>query len=232
MTSSIFSFPNIQIAISTKKDGTMKHKKKFVLKNVQTFLSKHAITDNLITMNQVHGNKVVRNAPVGSTVDAADAVISVTPNSSIGVVTADCLPVLLYDVKTHAIAAAHAGYRGIFSEILPHVIAALEKSGSKRKNIFVGIGPAIGTCCYRVDLARASDFSAKFGSKYVVRKGDGEYLDLKNIAYDQLVQAGVVTDHINIIPICTSCQNETYFSYRKDTDDTFGEFISVIARKN
>lgn len=226
---SIFYHPCVRIVTSERQDGSMKKNRKFERNNLRQFLEKNHIESTLITMDQVHGNQVVVVSETDETIiPETDAIVTLRNDISLGVVTADCLPVFFYDPKNNVIAVVHAGYRGLFQEIFFNVMGVLSELGSRPQEVLVGIGPSIGVCCYSVDEKRADNFKKKFGSQYIVDSSGKQFLDLKALASDQLLGLGVHKEGIAILPLCTECQNDKYFSYRADTNETFGEMISVI----
>lgn len=114
----------------------------------------------LVIAKQVHGNKTLTvTKPWGFAEGAeADAMVTALPGIALGVLTADCAPVLFVDKKARVIGAAHAGWRGAVGGILESTVDAMKKLGAEPKNIFAAIGPCIGAASYEV----SADFSAPF----------------------------------------------------------------------
>lgn len=155
-----------------------------------------------------------------------DAMITGLPGVVLTILTADCVPILLYDPVRKAVGAAHAGWRGTDLEILPKTIRAMqEEYGSRPEELLVGIGPAIGACCYEVGLEVAERF-VKYPHA-VASCGEKFRLDLKEINRLQALKAGVKEMNIEHSPICTSCEREEFFSYRAE-DGCDGRFASCI----
>lgn len=158
----------------------------------------------------------------------ADAVVSNVPYMVLTVLTADCVPVLLYDPVKHAIGAVHAGWQGTEKNILSKTIHKMQEVyGSKPEDIVVAIGPAIDRCCYEVGSEVGNIFINKY--EQCIDRGvskDKYQLDLKCINLLQAVECGVSTDNIEVSPICTACNSDRYFSYRKDKSS--GRFVSAI----
>ncbi|HHS92747.1 MAG TPA: peptidoglycan editing factor PgeF, partial [Campylobacterales bacterium] len=158
-----------------------------------------------------------------------DALITNRPNIMLTILTADCVPILLFDPVQNVIAAVHAGWKGTKEQILHKTVKSMhENFNSNPKNIISGIGPSIGRCCYEVDWNVAQHFS-KIESSYL-QKRDKYMLDLALINKYQLLKAGLEEKNIELSNICTSCENETYFSYRKEGGCS-GRFISMIGLK-
>ena len=126
---------------------------------------------------------------------------------------ADCTPVILYDIKQKIGAISHAGWRGTAQKIAPKTV---EKMNSNPKDIIAVIGPAISVCCYEVGEEVFEQLKAtvsNFDGLY-----DGKKVDLKGINARQLREIGV--EKIDICPYCTCCNNDLFFSYRKENGTT------------
>ena len=181
----------------------------------------------LVTARQVHGDRVVHAPDVDDTTEA-DAVWSSSAAIAVGVRTADCLPVLLEDRRTGAVAAVHAGWRGVLSEIVVRTLEALEGQGSRREDLWAAIGPCIQPCCFEVDGDLPARFAAAFGDAVVVAApGKAKvHLDLPAAVLGSLGRAGVPVDHVSRLPHCTSCEAR-FFSYRREHGKT-GRQLSFI----
>ena len=133
-----------------------------VKKNLQIVKKKIKSTaKSIFLLNQVHSNKyffISKNYKLNNKKIKADAIITEQKNLPIGVLTADCVPLLLYDNKRCIIAAIHAGWKGAFKGIISKVISFMIKKGCKKNNITVAIGPCIGQTNYNV----REDFKKKF----------------------------------------------------------------------
>ncbi len=188
---------------------------------------------NLKLMNQTHSNKVVviNKQNVKNKSFKSDAIITNLKGYALGVLTADCVPIILYDVKSQTIGCIHAGWKGAFSGIIENTIKKFKKINSKNK-IFACIGPCIGKKSYEVDL----DFYKKFvirskkNSIYFTKKNNKKkFFNLRKYVGDKLKRMNVKIDHINHD---TFKEKSSFFSYRrsqklKKTD--YGRCISVIA---
>lgn len=157
----------------------------------------------------------------------ADAVITGLSGVALGVKVADCVPILLYDEKSGAIGAVHAGWRGTAEAILPAAIRKMaEAYGSRPADIKAAIGPSIKGCCYEVGIDVLAQIKACF-------KGNGHdktgpfigteqqkgkaYLDLGKANEMQALHAGVRAENIWISGTCTCCNPERFNSYRRET---------------
>ncbi len=148
---------------------------------------------------------------------------------------ADCVPVLLYDSEKHIAAALHAGWKGTISYITGKMIEKLLHFCSSRpENIYAGIGPSIGPCCYEVgeDVYREYKLSG-WTKKNVISPGKEQgkyYFDLWQANKQQLIDIGVKPGNIEIASICTKCNSEEFFSSRASYNNT-GRFVAGIMLK-
>lgn len=181
--------------------------------------------DRLVVGNQVHGAEITvvtgKDAGRGaydnaSRLPATDALVTAEANLCLMVLTADCVPVLLYDRECHAIAAIHAGWRGTAAGIVGKTVNLLqERYGSDPRNILAGIAPAIGKCCFEVGEEVAKVFQARYARQVEEGKLPGKYrVDLSGINTLQLLEAGLKAEHIEQAGICTLCHPTDFFSYR------------------
>ncbi len=161
-----------------------------------------------------------------------DAVITDRKGVLIGVQGADCVPVLLYDRRTHATGTVHAGWRGTAAEILKKTIEAMgDRFSSSPSDIIIAIGPGIRWCCYGVGYEVIEAVEKVTGAgDYFIMKGEKYCLDLPTANRHQAVAAGVLPENIWMSDDCTFCQNEKYYSYRfaKGPTGRQGGFIGVI----
>jgi YfiH family protein len=182
-----------------------------------------------VMVKQVHGDNILiidKTAEDVSTFtkDAmqktCDAIITNQKEIGIGVVTADCLPALLYDPARSVIAAVHAGWRGTLQRILPKVVCQMVSLFEcKAKDILVGMGPAIGPCCYTVGKAVTEPLKSAHPDweKYLTPSEDGKArLDLTALNSRQIEDAGILKKNIFSVRLCTACNDGLFFSYRRD----------------
>lgn len=155
-----------------------------------------------------------------------DAFITDKPNLPLAVFSADCLSVFLYDPKTPAIGLAHAGWRSTQENIIAKTLRLMrDKFNTRAEDLYAGLGPSIRNCCYKV----GAEFAGLFA--YGLLKNNAHYyLDLAGINRKQLLDSGVRGINIFDSGICTSCQNEELFSYRREGKDC-GRMMSVIMLK-
>ncbi len=174
----------------------------------------------LVTVHQVHGNRVVEAAEAPA---EADAVWTARPGVALGVKTADCVPLLLEDPVGRRVAAVHSGWRGTWAEIAPLAVAAL---GGQPRELRAAIGPCIRVCCYVVSDELAEQFSSRYGAPVVQRRDGKPHLDLAKTVRLQLQRAGV--SHIDDVgDLCTSCDRR-FHSFRREKGAP-GRQVSFIA---
>ncbi len=231
----IFSkFPGLRHGISTRTLGSMKNKGRMNDTNIQKFLHVLDISpDRLVLMEQIYSGDVavVENIDEKK-IQSVDSLVTDKENLYVGVVTADCLPILFYDPEKQIAAAVHGGYKGLSKLIINHTIEKLKQLGSKPKDVLVGIGPGIGVCCYNVDADRIRLFQDTFPShkNFFFKKNDAYFLDLKKIALLNLLDEGISEANIEILDICTKDNLNTFYSYRGEGAEMYGEFISLIGK--
>jgi hypothetical protein len=188
---------------------------------------------DLITLHQVHSADVVHvTAPLGDERPKADAMVTATPGVALGVLTADCQPVLFADVEAGVIGAAHAGWRGAMNGILEATIDAMEGLGARREHMSIVIGPTISQSSYEVgpefvDLFMAEDVAnSRF---FAAGPGDRAMFDLPGYSLARLRDAGV--GHAEWTRYCTYRDPDRFFSFRRAThlgEADYGRLISVI----
>ena len=209
-----------------------KNKVKQNLKIVKDKISKSS--NNIFLLNQVHSNRFVyikKNLKSNFRKIKADAVLTDQVNIPIAVLTADCVPILLFDRKKKMIAAIHAGWKGAYKGIISKVIKFMIKKGCKQKNIIAVIGPCIGKNSYNVK----QDFKNKFLNKnkkikiFFYHKKDMIYFDLANYVKSQL-KLNKITN-IEMKNLDTFIKKNNFFSARqalRSGFDDYGRNISII----
>ena len=185
----------------------------------------------LVTVHQIHSAEVVTvTAPwPDDTRPQADALVTNRPGLLLGVLTADCAPVLLADAEAGVIGAAHAGWKGALAGVTDRAIAAMEALGASRTRIACAIGPCIAQASYEVDAG----FVAKFGpdtARFFKLGREGHALfDLEGYVAARLTAAGIAM--IERLSLDTYSDESRFFSYRRAThrgEADYGRQISVI----
>lgn len=219
---------NIRITISSKRHGAIKKNKKIQKENLEKFLKEAGIDiDSLTLMKQVHGNMVTLVDNHQAIIDAVDGVVTSKKIFFLGVLTADCVPVLLFDKDQQIISAVHAGYKGILMGIVENAIEKMVRFGAKLNDINVILGPSIGSCCYSINTERAQLFRKQFGLDMIEERNGKTFLNLAGVVKKILLNKQISEKHIFNSDICTSCHNNDYFSFRRE-GDSFGTFVSII----
>jgi len=189
-----------------------------ILKNRNHF-SQHFPNTKFIVANQIHSANIYivsKNEELGwdsldNAIENSDALITNQQNIMLTILTADCVPILLFDPKQKVVAAVHAGWKGTKKEILFKTIQKMQETfNSKPKDILAGIAPSIGKCCYEVDWNVAQHF--KLIKSAYDEKAEKYMLDLPYINKLQLLRAGLEEENIEMSNVCTACEVEHYFS--------------------
>ncbi len=204
----------------------------------------------LVTLRQVHSTTIHPAAREDAGEEATlsgDGLLTDQAGVVLGVQTADCVPVLVADPQTGVVAAFHAGWRGTLGRIVEGGVARMVGDfGVKSENLLAAIGPAIGPCCYGIGAEVEQQFRAGFryadellrppaaracltepsGSE---QTGPTAHLDLPEANRRQLLNAGLRAEAVDLLPWCTRCRNDLFFSYRAEQGST-GRMLSIIAR--
>lgn len=201
----------------------------------------------VVTLNQVHGREVAavrRGSPRPPAGQDADVLVSNDPNVAIAVRAADCVPLLLADSRTGAVAAVHAGWRGTAAGAVTAAVEALSgQFGSRPGDLLAAIGPSIGACCYEVGTELVDAFAAAGHARHLIdrwflapppRPGSTERpklrLDVAGANRDQLVLAGVPEEHIFACGLCTAMHLDVLTSFRAEKEKA-GRMAGVIRCK-
>lgn len=189
-------------------------------------------TRRVVRLNQVHGCRVAmvdREPPAGEF--EADAVATRAGDLVLTVRVADCVPVLIADRATGAVAAVHAGWRGTQAGIVAGAVQRLAQAyGSVAADLRAAIGPSIGPCCYEVGDDVRDAFHASGWRDDVLGRWFGEpvgHLDLWRANREQLVGAGVADSSIALSSLCTACHGGWLESYRRDAQAA-GRMVAFI----
>ncbi|MDA7606692.1 peptidoglycan editing factor PgeF [Pelagibacteraceae bacterium] len=245
------TFNNINHAFFSKNGGVSqgiysslncglgsKDKKENVLKNLDIVSKQIELNNkNLFTMNQTHSNRVVVINDTNKHVQRvhSDALVTRQKNIAISVLTADCVPVLIYDEVNQIIGSIHAGWKGAVSGIIENTLSEIFKI-SKNNKINVAIGPCIGVNNYEV----GKEFYAKFikeskkNERFFLSNGKDKLLfNLRNYINSKFEELDV--KYIENIDIDTFSDNINFFSFRRSKhlgEKDYGRCISVISLIN
>ena len=198
------------------------------------------VGQSLVTLKQVHGNTVhiIDNPSMTDAQLQGDALITCTSNISVGVFTADCLPVLAFG-KTW-IGACHAGWRGVAERIIPRFLDLILKQGERPEDIRVHVGAGIGPCHFEVGRDVCNRLLSAYNSKntfapetvFVSPHPNKEkvFFNLKALAKIQIQEFKIRSQQIQISEECTFCISEKFHSFRRD-GAVAGRQISLIFKK-
>ncbi len=189
----------------------------------------------LVTLHQVHSATVVPVTAAFTDDERphADAMVTATPGVALGILTADCAPILLADLDAGVIGAAHSGWKGALAEIGPATVAAMEQLGARRDRIVAAIGPTIARASYEVDLAFRDRFCAvdpEHDAFFAAGKPGHCQFDLEGFIASRLAAAGVRT--VIATGVDTYPDEARWFSFRRTThrsEPDYGRQLSVIA---
>ncbi|MFD0692736.1 peptidoglycan editing factor PgeF [Paenibacillus sp. GCM10027628] len=199
---------------------------------------------------QVHGKEVivVSNQEKGmgrltreGAIQAKDGFITNEKGIVLCAQFADCVPLYFYDPVNRAVGLAHAGWKGTVLKISMATISLMTHTfGSRPEHIRAAIGPSIGVCCYEVDdmvASRVYEALSDIGSSpdqaypIIQSKENGKYmLNLQELNRILIEQAGILSSHIEVTQLCTSCSTDTFFSHRKEGGVT-GRMVAWIGLK-
>ena len=241
-------FKNVKHCFFSRKNGVSdglfkslncglgsKDKKENVLRNLELVSEKiNCKKGHLITLNQTHSSKVVffnhkrevKNKLLG------DAIVTKIPNIGIGILTADCAPILLYEPKKKIIACVHSGWKGSFNKIIENTIQEIKNLNSNIDDLIAVVGPCIKKESYEVRI----DFFNKFLNEDLANKvffnktkNDKYFFDLRGFINKKLSNSGI--QNIDNINIDTYTEKKSFYSYRRskfNNEKDYGRCISVI----
>ena len=186
----------------------------------------------IVTMRQVHGDQIVevKDKALKETGEA-DGMVTVGTGIHLGVLTADCVPILIVAPKHKIVAAVHAGWRGTLMGIAGKMVRQFNDSfGVRADEVEAALGPSIGACCYEVKDDVTGPLREKWGrlAEENIQTRDGKsFVELRQLNHAVLESAGVPSKQIFQIGSCTSCASDEFFSYRREKKET-GRQVSFI----
>ena len=224
----IYNLGKIKIIFSTAiNDRSFNRHKSFGVENLNSIVKDFNL-DDIQYLDQVHSDKVFIYDGLNKNIkdEEGDAIITNVDNTAIGVFTADCVPIIIADVKNNIIASIHSGWRGTFNSI---IVKTLEKMLNEFKTDIsetkVFIGPHIRQCCYEVSEELKKSFIEKTNiDEDILFKNRN--LSMEECILKDLREFGVRENNIYSLNLCTYCENDTkLFSYRKSVG-TYGRLFS------
>ena len=209
----------------------------------------------LVQMKQMHSAVVHRVSAPPREPLAGDGIITDTPGLLLAIKTADCVPVLVADVKRRVVGAFHAGWRGTAARIVEKGVGEMRRQfGSLPRDLRAAIGPSIRRCCYQVGPEVRAEFDSQFPYSadlfeevfdadaihvrypmlFLTARAPGHselgpelHLDLVEANRRQLEDAGLRAEHISIVDGCTACDTTRFFSHRAEFGKT-GRMMAAI----
>jgi len=241
-------FKNIKHCFFSRKNGVSKgvyeslncgtgsnDNKENVFKNLEIISNKiDCSKDSLITLNQKHTNQVIyfKNETSVKNKLTADAIVSEVKNVGIGILTADCAPILFYDPKKKIIGCAHSGWKGALNGIIKNTVKKFNELNSNNSDLIAVVGPCIGKKSYKVK----EDFINKFVSYennneiFFEKIDNGKFLfDLRGFINKEILNSGI--KNIENLEMDTFSEKEFFYSYRRSVlnkEKDYGRCISVI----
>jgi YfiH family protein len=192
----------------------------------------------LVTVHQVHSPAVVTvtapwpdpgSSPGQAARPRADALVTDRPGLLLGVLTADCAPVLLADAEAGVIGAAHAGWKGALAGVCEAAVDAMEALGARRERIAAAVGPCIAQASYEVDDGFVERFAPEASRFFEPRRAGHAQFDLAGYVADRLRRAGVAV--VEPLGLDTYADEARFFSYRRAThrgEPSYGRQIALI----
>lgn len=225
----IYNNGNITIGFSTAENDL--NFNKFMAEGIESLnnLKKWFKVNDVVFLNQVHGVEVCCYDGNREVIDNdGDGLITDKKNSIIGVFTADCVPIIIIDEVTGAMAALHSGWKGTLNNIvLQGVSKMISTYGCKPENLKAFIGPHNKECCYEV----SEELIEKFKESYNFRNekiNEGRNLNLQKCVEIELIKAGLLRENIIAVNLCTYCSDEIkLYSYRKK-EEAKGRLFSFV----
>ncbi len=215
---------NTGLGVGDRKDSVKKNR---------TAIARCMGTQQLIFSNQVHETGILvfkksdadRPSKSNTLPLSADAMITNIPGKFLAIQLADCQGILLYDPQNKVVANVHSGWRGSIRNILGACLTTMQSEfGCHPENIYAGISPSLGPCC-----SEFIHYQQEIPEKYWCYKNTLDYFDFWKISRQQLLSAGLSSQHIEISNICTKCNSHLFFSFRKKNQT--GRFVCVIGLK-
>ena len=226
-----------------------------VLEN-RTIISRCINEKDLLFLDQVHGTRIVvfskehhfyrvfdtayslkgeYSEILGGQIDTfdidsehrfeADAIVTDIPRKFLVIQVADCQSVLIYDPVQEVVANVHSGWRGSINNIIGCTLKVMENSfGCRSRDIVAGIGPSLGPCC-----AEFVNYKKEIPEAFWKYKNDTHHFDFWSISRDQLCEAGVLFENVDLSRKCTKCDSNRFFSFRGE--GTTGRFAALIGLK-
>lgn len=191
---------------------------------------------SVVRLRQVHSTNISiisKSSDELAIIDNCDGVVTNESNIALCVVAADCVPMLFIDEHHGVIGASHQGWKGTVQGMATKMISQMLELGAARDTLKAVIGPCINECCYNIWGERVEEFRSVFGkdADHILTERDEKfYLNLIKANYFQMRNAGIAAKNIDHFPFCTSCDEQRFYSFRRD-GDIIGEVMGYIMMK-
>lgn len=206
-----------------------------VFENAQHISGQYQDVGEILLTKQVHGTAVVLRVDDSAVVEA-DAQVTGS-EKVLGVITGDCVPVLLFSEDGAFRASVHAGHQGLSGGIIGRAVESLIGIDAAKETLHAFIGPHIGNCCYNIVESkdgRIEKFRKKYGKHTVEERDGGAFLDLESATKGELGRAGIAESHITINGKCTYCSENNlpshYRSTYRDNEKRKTTLVTIIQR--
>jgi YfiH family protein len=194
--------------------------------------------ETIVRPSQSHGTNisVIDEKTEKGTVEIkdCDGLITKEKNVFLSVMTADCVSVIYVDMKNGVIGVSHQGWKGSLARMAQKMVDKMVELGAEKSTIQCILGPSIGEECYTVEKDRFTEFKNEFFSYYhlFAKEKEGNYsLNLNELNVQQLLETGIGITNISSVEKCTSCEKDMFYSYRRDSNEDFGEMLSYIIQQ-
>jgi len=172
----------------------------------------------IFVAHQVHGAEVFvleDDSPPFSIF--ADALLTCKKNRYLGVLVADCVPLLLFASQEEVLGVVHAGWRGIVEGVHKKAVEVMkERFAVSPSSLWAGVGPAIGPCCFAVGSEVAECFRILGKEAFVKERRGRFFVDLEGVVVEDLVLLGLKRERIEVSRLCTACGGDLFYSFRRD----------------
>lgn len=207
-------------------------------RNIFQFLHQNKIDyKKVIVLEQIHSVNIFfyqkEKEEKLEKIEETDGIITDKKNIFLVVRTGDCLPIIFVEKSKNLIGISHQGWRGSLKKMAVKMVEKMAENGADRNKILVAIGPGIGDCCYDINEDRYYQFLEEFNGysdKIFQRRKGKIYLNLSLFNYLLVINAGIKKENIDFFPFCTKCNQEKFFSFRRDNKKDYGEMFSFVIR--
>lgn len=220
------NYPGLKIGLSQKTDGPMEMSGTENYTNREKFLAKNAgLLKQAVSAKLTHSENVavVGARDSGTTIPNTDGLVSKDGGVVLTVTVADCYPIYFFTPNENTVGLAHSGWRGSVSNLILNTVNAISAPPG---NLLVGVGPGIGPCHFEVQADTLEKFKDFPGT--IIKRGRKTFVDLPKVIYTQLIKAGIKPENIEFSGQCTFCENEKYYSYRRDKPQKIEAMLAYI----